>query len=226
MKKLIVLIAGILMFMPLNAQKMVLTKAEKAKLAAVEIADFGLERVVMKFPRPVGRNAFKESHGKGPVVYFSVLKATDGRQGIGQVLKPKVNKENLHEFKAMTKGKRLTDFLDPKTYLVKPEYRDFDICIYDLVGIVVNKPVYKLFGKPASHKIHYYTGMTYFDDLDKDNKEEGMKYLLDNCRYDYSLGYRSFKAKIGRGDKWMGHDEGLARDIEVVRMIHENFPDC
>ena len=226
MKKIILSVLCSLIFVSSYGQGMKLTKAEKKTLQSIEIADFELERIVMKFPRPVGKNSFKESHGKGPVVYFSVLKTTDGRQGIGQVNKPLVNKDNLHEFKAMTKGKKLTDFLDPKTYLVKPEYRAFDICVYDLVGIVLNKQAYKLFGKPASHKIHYYTGMTYFDDLDKDNKEEGMKYLLENCRYDYSLGYRAFKAKIGRGGKWMSHDEGLQRDIEVVRMIHENFPDC
>ena len=207
MKRFALCFFSVLMLLPLNAQKMKLTKAEKKKLYETEIADFGLERVVMKFPRPVGKNAFKESHGKGPVVYFSVLKTTSGLQGIGQVLKPKVNKENLHEFKSMTKGKRLSDFLDPKTFLVKPEYRDFDICIYDLIGVVVSKPVYKLFGRPASDKVAYYTGMTYFDDLDKPTREEGMKYLLDNCRYDYSLGYRAFKAKIGRGGKWMSHDE-------------------
>lgn len=226
MKNIILTALCLLIFVSSYGQGMKLTKSEKKALQSVEIADFELERVVMKFPRPVGKNSFKESHGKGPVVYFSVLKTTDGRQGIGQVNKPLVNKDNLHEFKAMTKGKKLTDFLDVKTFLVKPEYRAFDICVYDLVGIVLNKPAYKLFGKPASHKIHYYTGMTYFDDLDKDTKEEGMKYLLENCRYDYSLGYRAFKAKIGRGGKWMSHDEGLQRDIEVVRMIHENFPDC
>ena len=214
------------MLIPLSAQKMKLTPAEKRTLASTEISDFLLERIPTKFPRPVGKNAFKESHGKGPVIYFAVLVTTSGQQGIGQVLKPKVNKDNLHQFQAMTHGKKVTDLLDEKTFLVKPEYRDFDIAVYDLVGVMLNKPVYKLFGKPASHSVHYYTGMTYFDDLDKDNREDGMKYLLDNCRYDYSLGYRAFKAKIGRGDKWMEREEGLQRDIDVVRMIHENFPDC
>ena len=226
MKKLLLCILAAFMLIPLSAQKMKLTPAEKRTLASTEISDFLLERIPTKFPRPVGKNAFKESHGKGPVIYFAVLVTTSGQQGIGQVLKPKVNKDNLHQFQAMTHGKKVTDLLDEKTFLVKPEYRDFDIAVYDLVGVMLNKPVYKLFGKPASHSVHYYTGMTYFDDLDKDNREDGMKYLLDNCRYDYSLGYRAFKAKIGRGDKWMEREEGLQRDIDVVRMIHENFPDC
>ena len=226
MKKLLLCILAVFILVPLSAQKMKLTKAEKRTLASAEISDFQLERILTKFPRPVGKNAFKESHGKGPVIYFAVLVTADGQQGIGQVLKDKVNKDNLHQFKAMTCGKKITDLLDEDTFLVKPEYRDFDIAVYDLVGVMLNKPVYKLFGKPASHSVHYYTGMTYFDDLDKDNREDGMKYLLDNCRYDYSLGYRAFKAKIGRGDKWMEREEGLQRDIDVVRMIHENFPDC
>ena len=226
MKKLLLCILAVFILVPLSAQKMKLTKAEKRTLASAEISDFQLERILTKFPRPVGKNAFKESHGKGPVIYFAVLVTADGQQGIGQVLKAKVNKDNLHQFKAMTCGKKITDLLDEDTFLVKPEYRDFDIAVYDLVGVMLNKPVYKLFGKPASHSVHYYTGMTYFDDLDKDNREDGMKYLLDNCRYDYSLGYRAFKAKIGRGDKWMEREEGLQRDIDVVRMIHENFSDC
>lgn len=225
-KLILLCIAGMLTVMPLSAQKMKLTRAEKKILQSTEIADFSLKRIPMKFPRPVGKNAFKESHGKGPVVYFAVLNTVDGHQGIGQVLKPRVNKDNLAGFKEMTEGKKVTDLLDDRTYLVRPEYRDFDIAIYDLVGVLLDKPVYMLFGRPASDKVHYYTGMTYFDDLDKDTREEGMKYLLHNCRYDYSLGYRAFKAKIGRGDKWMEREEGLQRDIDVVRMIHENFPDC
>ena len=114
MKRIILTVLSTLILLPLNAQQMKLTKTEKAKIHSIEIADFGLERVVMKFPRPVGKNSFKESHGKGPVVYFSVLKTTDGRQGIGQVNKSQVNKDNLHEFKAMTKEKLLKK-LDLKT---------------------------------------------------------------------------------------------------------------
>ena len=106
MRKFVLCVAAVFILLPLAAQEMKLTKAEKRILASAEITDFTLERIHTKFPRPVGKNAFKESHGKGPVIYFAVLVTADGRQGIGQVLKPKVNKDNLHQFKAMTCGHR------------------------------------------------------------------------------------------------------------------------
>src|SRR5690606_31712775 len=49
---------------------------------------------------------------------------------------------------------------------------------------------------------------------------------LKNCSQDYNLGYRQFKVKIGRGNRWMSFKEGLKRDVDVTKRIAEAFPDC
>jgi len=53
----------------------------------------------------------------------------------------------------------------------------------------------------------------------------GIDKVLENCRWDYDYGYRQFKVKIGRGNRWMPAKAGLKRDIDVVNAIHKAFPD-
>ena len=46
-----------------------------------------------------------------------------------------------------------------------------------------------------------YSGMIYFDDLTPFyNKPAGVDIILKECQFDYDLGYRQFKLKIGRGN--------------------------
>ena len=67
--------------------------------------------------------------------------------------------------------------------------------------------------------------MIYFDDLDPEEQPAGIDKVLENCRWDYDYGYRQFKVKIGRGNKWMSARAGLKRDIDVVNAIGKAFPD-
>jgi L-alanine-DL-glutamate epimerase-like enolase superfamily enzyme len=39
------------------------------------------------------------------------------------------------------------------------------------------------------------------------------------------MGYRAFKLKIGRGNRWMEPEAGLRRDIEVTRAVRERYPE-
>jgi L-alanine-DL-glutamate epimerase-like enolase superfamily enzyme len=72
-----------------------------------------------------------------------------------------------------------------------------------------------------------YSGMIYFDDLSTFyNKPAGIDILLKECQFDYDLGYRQFKLKIGRGNKWMPKTAGIQRDIEVTKLIKNAFPYC
>ena len=41
---------------------------------------------------------------------------------------------------------------------------------------------------------------------------------------DVRAGHTILKVKIGRSHQWMEHDAGLARDIEIVRGIHDALP--
>lgn len=231
MKRLVFIFLCTMMVLPLSAQRMVLSKSEVAKLQKAQITGVDYRKTKLNFPRLVGYNSKKGPHGYGPRVNFFVLRS-ENLYGMGAIdVRKKVTPENLKDFQQLLVGRKLADLLDPATFLVKPQFRDVDVAIYDLVGVVLNKPFYKLFGKPASNKIACYSGMIYFDELYFEDgvcktKEEGIKAVIDECRYDYDFGYRQFKVKIGRGKNWMSHDEGLSRDIAVIKAIHENFPDC
>ena len=40
------------------------------------------------------------------------------------------------------------------------------------------------------------------------------------------MGYRDFKIKIGRAPQWMNEREGIKRDIEVVRLVRDRYPNA
>jgi len=65
--------------------------------------------------------------------------------------------------------------------------------------------------------------MILFDELGPKDEPLGIDNILKNCQWDYDYGYRQLKVKIGRSGKMYPHDKGLAKDIEVVRAIHEAF---
>jgi L-alanine-DL-glutamate epimerase-like enolase superfamily enzyme len=50
--------------------------------------------------------------------------------------------------------------------------------------------------------------------------------LLDECAADAAHGYRNFKLKIGRGNRWMDRDDGDRRDIEITRAIRQAWPEA
>lgn len=70
-----------------------------------------------------------------------------------------------------------------------------------------------------------YSGMIYLDELEPPENPAGVNGILENCLWDYEYGFRQLKVKIGRSGKWYPHDEGLAKDIEVVKTIHHTFGD-
>jgi L-alanine-DL-glutamate epimerase-like enolase superfamily enzyme len=64
----------------------------------------------------------------------------------------------------------------------------------------------------------------YFDDLDPADAPRGLRAIEENLASDFALGFRAFKLKLGRGYRWMGHEEGLERDIEVTRLTRALHP--
>ena len=52
------------------------------------------------------------------------------------------------------------------------------------------------------------------------------QHLRRETYFDYDLGYRAFKIKIGRGLQSMPRKVGQGRDIAVTRAVRERFPDC
>ena len=67
--------------------------------------------------------------------------------------------------------------------------------------------------------------MIYFDELEPKDNPAGLDKILENCEWDINYGYRQLKVKIGRSRKWYPHAAGLKKDIEVVKLIHQTFPE-
>ncbi len=188
-----------------------------------KITDIKFTTVRLDYPRLVGKNSILGIHGPGTEDAINILYTDQGASGWG------LNKESqkvLTERFEIIKGKPVSDLLVPSTGTSIPDIRCFDFSLFDLTGKILNKPVYKLLGKRKLERHLCYSGMIYFDDLEPENNPSGPDKILEECRQDYDLGYRQFKLKIGRGNRWMEKEKGLKRDIEITKLVAENFPDC
>jgi L-alanine-DL-glutamate epimerase-like enolase superfamily enzyme len=130
--------------------------------------------------------------------------------------------KNYYQFSRI---KKVSDLIKPKTGIVPELDRRVDFALHDLMGIILNQPVYKLIGNRGTKQVPLYSGMIYLDELNPGNETKGIDAIIENCQWDVDYGYRQLKVKIGRSGRWYQHDEGLARDIEVVKLIHDTFKD-
>jgi L-alanine-DL-glutamate epimerase-like enolase superfamily enzyme len=122
-------------------------------------------------------------------------------------------------------GARVGDLFDPEAGTIR-EADPLDLVLHDLAGVILRKPVYQIMGAKGPTVLDIYSGAIYMDDLIPTDSPRGVKAVVDSCQMDYEAGYRAFKLKIGRGNKWMPRAEGDRRDIEVTRAVRERFPDC
>ncbi|HMR85597.1 MAG TPA: enolase C-terminal domain-like protein [Niabella sp.] len=179
-------------------------------------------RVKLRYPRLVGRNSSKGIHGYGPDLTICSLYTKQGAKGIGML---RDSEERAGKAFESMKGKKLTDVFNPQIGALSKEAMIFDIPLHDLAGIITSQPVYKLLGREKPFVTKCYSGMIYMDDLDPLDNPSGLDKIFEECQYDYSKGYRQFKLKIGRGKQWMPLNEGIKRDIEVTKLVHNYFPD-
>lgn len=183
------------------------------------ISTVRLASLETRYPRTVGRNARLGSHGDGPGSHVAVLVTEDGRTGWGLFEGPPGDV-------ARVEGRPLSELIDPATGILDAADHWLDIALHDLLGVVHDAPVHALLGGHGSTDVAVYDGAIYFDDLDPDDAPRGVGVLLEECRADAALGYRDFKLKIGRGNRWLHRAAGDARDIEVTRAVREAFPDA
>jgi len=201
----------------------VLPAYRSGEISRHKITDIRFTTIKLKYPRLVGKNSRLDIHGWGPETGIHILYTDKGASGWG--LNRSSQKALAEKFEVI-KGKTISELLIPATGVISPEYEGFDFSLYDLAGKVLDKPVYKLLGKRKPETQLCYSGMIYFDDLEPAEKPSGVSKILEECLWDYSYGYRQFKLKIGRGNKWMDKEKGLLRDIEVTKLVSKNFPDC
>ncbi len=187
------------------------------------IEKIAVKKVRINYPRFVSKNAIKGNHGWGYDETICELTTNKGATGWGVVVSRHTEKE-ISEYLI---GKKVSDVFSVKDGLIDPVCAYCDIALHDLAGKILNKPVYELMGSAKPQTTLCYSGMIYFDDLTPFyNKVMGVDLIMKECQFDYDLGYRQFKLKIGRGNKWMPKAAGIQRDIEVTKMVSKAFPDC
>jgi L-alanine-DL-glutamate epimerase-like enolase superfamily enzyme len=174
------------------------------------------------WPRQVGKNARIGVHGQYKKAEIVKLYTDQGAMGWGMSRKGKIPEQEL---KDTLLGKRVDQVFDPAAGIADRIDRAFDHALHDLAGVILEKPVYEMLGAQGPLISKVYSGMIYFDELEPEDNPAGVEKVLENCRWDYDYGYRQLKVKIGRSGRWYTHDEGLAMDIRVVKMIHEEFGD-
>lgn len=187
------------------------------ELAKHTIKSIKLGEVNFQWPRLVGKNAKLDVHGQHHRERIIQLTTDKGAIGWGQS-----GFRNEQEASVLL-GKSLHDLIHPATGILPTTPKHADIALYDLCGIILNQPVYKLLGAKGTLETPVYSGMIYLDELEPANNPAGLDKVLENCRWDYEYGYRQLKVKIGRSFKWYPHDKGLQTDIDIVNRIHTAF---
>jgi D-galactarolactone cycloisomerase len=172
-----------------------------------------------RYPRTIGRNARLGSHGSGGTSTVAVITTDTGASGWGLV-------EGHPDPITTIVGRPLSELIDAASGVRDDDHLRFDIALHDLLGVVEQRPVWDLLGGNGDRIVEVYDGAIYFDDLDPEDLPRGLPAVLGNCRSDADLGFRSFKLKIGRGNRWMSRADGDARDVEVTRAVREAWPDA
>lgn len=173
------------------------------------------------YPRTVGRNARLGSHGTGPLDHIAVLGTDTGLQGWALF--------TGHDGDAGDEavlGRRVDELIDPAVGVIDDRALPFDLALHDLVGRIEGMPVYRMLGAAGHQAPICYDGAIYFDDLDPEADPAGIAAPLRNCAADHRLGFRAFKLKIGRGNRWMDRAAGDAVDVEVTRAVRAAYPDA
>lgn len=167
-----------------------------------------------RYPRTIGRNARLGSHGDGGVDEIVVLHTDGGKTGWGLAGAPIPDD---------VVGRSVGELIDPAAGVREPGLRGLDFALHDLAGQILDLPVHALLGSHGARTIPIYDGAIYFADLD--DEAGGVDAVLAHCAADDAAGYRAFKLKIGRGNRWMERAEGDARDIEVTRAVRAAYPE-
>jgi D-galactarolactone cycloisomerase len=189
-------------------------KALSSRITRVDHA-----QVTTVYPRTVGRNAKLGSHGAGFASPIVVLHTDDGETGWGLAPGPRTPDD-------LVVGRAVEELIDPAVGIREPGLVAFDFALHDLAGRLLDVPVRSMLGDAGPSVLPVYDGAIYFDDLDPDDAPRGVATTLATCAADAELGYRAFKLKIGRGNRWMTRAQGDARDIEVTRAVRAAFPDA
>ncbi|MCB0664978.1 MAG: hypothetical protein KDC80_04110 [Saprospiraceae bacterium] len=207
------LIAGSLHF-PVNEYGTSENELKNHKIDHWEIKELNYH-----WPRPVGKNGRRDVHGQFHKFTAIQLFTDQGASGWG------LTSAGASSSAEQLKGKLVSEVFSETTGILDRSLRDFDFALHDLAGKILDKPVYEMLGSQGAEWTPIYSGMIYLDELEPPENPAGVDGILENCLWDYEYGFRQLKVKIGRSGKWYPHDQGLAKDIEVVRTIFNAMGD-
>ena len=156
------------------------------------------------------------------------IETDDGHIGIGNAaLAPQLVKKTIDEYlRPLVIGEDPFDY----AYIWEKMYRRthawgrrglgmvaisaIDIAIWDILGKLTNKPVFKLLGGRTKEKIPVYASKLYSQPI-KDLQNEAEKYK--------KQGFKMFKMRFGWGPK--DGPEGMRKNIELVEAVREVIGD-
>jgi len=175
-----------------------------------------------RYPRLHGKNAIRGYHGFGGTVEVAKITTDQGTFGWASLCR---NVSIARQVESRLLGKRLSDVFDLESGILDDELLPFDLALHDLAGRILNMPVCQMINPTPNYKVRVYDAAIYMNDIIPEEAPFGVEQVLKDCADDYARGYRAMKIKIGRSHKWMDHDIGLTRDIEIVNTVAERFPD-
>ena len=152
------------------------------------------------------------------------VETNDGHIGIGNAaLAPQLAKNTIDTYlKTLVVGEDPFDY----SYIWEKMYRKtlnwgrrglgmvaisaIDIAIWDVLGKITNKPVFKLLGGRTKEKIPVYASKLYAQPL-KQLQEEAEKYKNE--------GFKMFKSRMGWGPK--DGSEGMKKNLQLLEAVRE-----
>ena len=188
------------------------------ELAKHKIAKADIISLDFHWPRLVGRNGTKDVHGQYNKTTVLRVRTDQGAEGWG------ISDQKAKESLSTLIGKKVVEIITPNQGLTKGlDTFHFDFAMFDLMGIILQKPVYQILGDHDPTSAPIYSGMIYIDELPYKEVKGGLEVIMQNCAWDYTQGYRQFKIKIGRGKNWYPPKEGMDMDIKVVKMVYGEY---
>lgn len=198
--------------------------------AGPAIKSFSIVRATGSFYRFIGMNAYDKApkgiNGIRPLVKVTLA---DGTEGIGPIGYREPDEKVLTNLKTLLgkdplsfyqwQGDLITGVSDTmNSFFFDAHHAWFEGPVLDAIGKVKQKPVWKLFGKEVRNGIDPYDGTLCFDEI---AQRGNVQILADIATRIKSDGYRGIKMKLGRPQKWMPGEAGVARDIDAFIAVRE-----
>jgi L-alanine-DL-glutamate epimerase-like enolase superfamily enzyme len=188
--------------------------AEKISLdiKITRITSFNLPSRRQKF---IGKNSRLDDHGITSSDRMVRLYTNVGVDGIGNC---RASQETLSGLL----GQNPFSFYVPADKKMTGPLGVGTMPLWDLIGKLMDKPVYQLLGGPGAKQVPVYDGSIYFADLLPENQEKKLDRFKEEIDMGMAAEHRTFKVKVGRGAKWMPKEEGYRRDVEVLQTIRKH----